>query len=112
MKTYLPIAEGEIMTMDHTRPTYVPEQLSDLHGPIQGTVTLPLILDWTPANTYDLSSQNTLRRLYETVLSEAVSENDVNTFVEENALKSLWPQLRLPRRVRYAWETIHPELIA
>jgi hypothetical protein len=100
------------MTMDHTRPTYVPEQLSDLRGPVQGTVTLPLLLDWTPANTYDLSSQNTLRRLYETVLSEASSENDVIAFVDGIALKTLWPQLRLPKRVRYAWETAHPELTA
>ncbi|MCL2092444.1 MAG: hypothetical protein FWH11_14810 [Micrococcales bacterium] len=112
MKTYLPVEPGGVATLDNSRPTFVPDRLDDLRGPTQGVVTLPLMLDWTPANTYDLSSEPRVRRLYETVLSEALSEDDVQTYVDKTTLTRLWHRLRLPRRVRVAWESTHPELAA
>ena len=111
MKTYMP-SDGEVTTLEHARPTYVPDSLDDLRGPAKGVVTLPLLLDWTPSNTYDLSSPARLRRLYETVLSEAASEDDVIRFVDSGLLAEHWGALRLPRRVRYAWELAHPALAA
>jgi hypothetical protein len=110
MKTYMPVTPGAIKTQEHTRPTFVPDSLNDLHGPTSGSVTLPLILDWTPLNTYDLESQSRTRRLYETVLSEATSETDITRYVNKSRLIGLWSELRLPRRVRIAWETNYPEL--
>ena len=110
MKTYMPVAPGAVMTQEHTRPTFVPNRLSDLDGPISGSVTLPLMLDWTPLNTYNLESSSGLRRLYETVLSEATSEDDIIRYVDKNRLLGLWRELRLPRRVRVAWESTYPEL--
>jgi len=110
VKTYLPVASAAVMTQEHTRPTFVPNNLSDLNGPVNGKVTLPLILDWTPLNSYDLESCSGLRRLYETVLSEATSEADIIRYVNKNNLLKLWHELRLPRRVRYVWESFYPEL--
>jgi hypothetical protein len=98
------------MTQEHTRPTFVPNSLSDLSGPTSGSVTLPLILDWTPLNTYNLDNRSGVRRLYETVLSEATSEDDIVMYVDKSSLIGLWHELRLPRRVRLAWETTYPEL--
>jgi hypothetical protein len=98
--------------MDNTRPTFVVDTLDELRGPTAGVVTLPVMLDWTPANTYDLSSSSRLRRLYETVLSEALSEDDVAGFVDKATLLRVWPDLRLPPRVRMAWEQAHPQLAA
>ncbi|MCL2467428.1 MAG: hypothetical protein FWF02_14835 [Micrococcales bacterium] len=110
MKTYLPVEPGRVATLDNSRPTFVVDRLDDLSGPTQGVVTLPLVLDWTPANTYDLSCEPRVRRLYETVLSEALSEDDVQTYVDKTTLVRLWRRLRLPPRVRVAWESVHPEL--
>jgi hypothetical protein len=112
MKTYLPVEPGGVATLDNARPTFVPDSLDELCGPTQGVVTLPLLLDWTPANTYDLSSEARVRRLYETVLSEALDENDVAAYVDKATLLRLWRRLRIPRRVRFAWEAAHPELAA
>jgi hypothetical protein len=112
MKAYLPIEPGGAATLDNARPTFVPDSLEDLRGPVRGLVTLPLSLDWTPCNTYDLASEARVRRLYETVLSEALSEEDVTTHVDRDTLLRLWRTLRIPRRVRSAWETAYPELAA
>jgi hypothetical protein len=109
MKVYLP-NDGQVATLEHTRPTYVPDSLDDLRGPVEGVIKLPLLLDWTPSNSYDLSSPARVRRMYQTVLSEAASEDDVTRFVDRTLLAQLWDSLHLPRRVRYAWELAHPEL--
>jgi hypothetical protein len=111
MKTYLPVSSDDIMSQDHTRPTFVPDSLDDLKGPTFGIVTLPQFLDWTPLNTYDLSSPSRLRRLYETVLSEAMSEDELARYIDASLLISQWHQLRLPKRVRFAWESAYPELV-
>jgi hypothetical protein len=106
----MPVLPGTVMTQEHTRPTFVPDSLSDLRGPTSGSVTLPPLLDWTPLNTYDLESRSGLCRLYETVLSEATSDDDVARHVDRKTLLELWHDLRLPRRVRVAWEGMYPEL--
>jgi hypothetical protein len=112
VKAYLPVADGAVATLDNTRPTFVVDALDDLLGPDAGIVELPLVLDWTPANRYDLSSPTRMRRLYETVLSEAISEEDVAAHINKESLLRLWPDLRIPPRVRAAWEQAHPELRA
>ena len=110
MKLYLPVAPEGVMTQENTRPTYVPDDFDELQGPTNGCITLPVLLDWTPSNTYDLESPQRVKRLYETVLSEASSERDIVTYIDKTILLRSWRYLRLPRRVRYAWETVHPEL--
>jgi len=110
MKIYLPTDSGRPMTQEHTRPVYVPDSLDALKGSSERIVILPIELDWTPYNTYDLSRPQERTRLYQTVLSEAGSEEDVCRYIDRSGLEKGWVDLRLPKRVRYAWESVFPRL--
>jgi hypothetical protein len=110
MKLYFPLFPGNRLDTENTKPTYVVEDLNELKSSIAGIVELPIELNWTPANKYDISNVQDKMRLYETVLREALSESYVRTYINSFDLLELWTQLRLPRRVRYAWESVHPKL--
>jgi hypothetical protein len=110
MKIYAEPVPGEPLSVEHTRPAYVVEDLSDLHGPTSGTVVLPVHIDWTPAREYDLAIRRRIQTMYETVLRSAPTEKDVLTYLDRDLLVSLWSSLRLPDYVRVAWERQHPEL--
>jgi hypothetical protein len=110
MRLYFPLLLGCQLNTENTRPTYVVEDLSELTAPIAGTVTLPVVLNWTPIGEYDTSDIVQRKELYETVLAEALSEDDVKGYVNGDELLRVWKELRLPRRVRYAWESVHPVL--
>jgi len=103
---YLPTEKNEQVSFEHTRPVYVVESLEQLEGPITGEIVLPTHLDWTPLNHYDLQNERELRRLYSTVLTEAKTE-EIVSLVNKDKLLKLWTSMRLPRRVRYAWEKTH-----
>jgi hypothetical protein len=110
MKLYYPLLAGHRLDTENTKPTYVVEDLGELSSSVTGITELPIELNWTPANRYDLSDVTDKMRLYETVLAEALSENDIKQYVNGHDLAEFWMQLRLPRRVRYAWESVHPML--
>lgn len=110
MKLYFPLLPGERLDYENTKPTYVVEDLSELASETNGVVELPVELDWTPCNKYDLSNRDEKMRMYEVVLAEAHSENDVRRYINADDLHGFWEKLRLPRRVRYAWESVHPRL--
>jgi hypothetical protein len=83
----------------------VPADLSRLHGPTTGRVTLPHRLYWTGTGgprTLDLSDPVQLRLLYRIVLTEG-TEDDVCAFLDEATLRDLWPDLWLSPHVRDAW---------
>jgi hypothetical protein len=104
---------GERMRFpEHVKPVWVAASLDTLRGPTTGSVTLPVALDWTPANTYDLSSPCRVQSMYMTVLREAYSAASVDTFLNRDLVMKLWGdlRLRLPWFVRDPWEWIHPEL--
>lgn len=85
--------------------------LADLRGPVQGTLTLPLWLYWSGASpVFDLDEPFMRRWLYEIVLREAGSSEDLTSYLDADTLIVLWPQLYLPRGVRQAWEELHPAL--
>jgi hypothetical protein len=46
------------------------------------------------------------------VLREASRPEDLTGYLDRDTLIALWPQLRLPRGVRQAWEEHHPQLRA
>ena len=93
-----------------TMPIVVPSSLSDLRGPIKGTVTLLIHLDWSPARTYDLADPRRVRTLYRTVIREATFPTDLSNWLNSDTLFAVWPDLVLPDRVRQAWEEVFPEL--
>jgi hypothetical protein len=83
----------------------VPADLSRLHGPTTGRVTLPHRLYWTGTGgprTLDLSDPAELDLLYSIVLTEG-TENDVCALLAEPTLRRLWPGLWLSPHVREAW---------
>lgn len=61
MKLYQP-QHGSLTGHEHTRPVYVADRLTDLRGPASGVVTLPISLDWSPANEYALAAHGACAR--------------------------------------------------
>ena len=95
------------------RPGLVATSLADLHGPVGGTVELPLWLFWSlPDRTFDLSDPEMRQWLYEIVLREASRPEDFAAYLDRDTLIALWPRLYLSDGVRQAWEDRHPVLRA
>lgn len=110
------VHDGTPGTRYQSRPgrwVTVAPSLSDLRGPTEGTVKLPLWLFWSsPGHTFDLGDRDMLRWYYQTVLREAGSQEDLAAHLDGDTLIALWPDLYLPRGVRQAWEDQHPVLCA
>lgn len=90
------------------RPVAVPASFDDLHGALDGLVTLPVRLSWSgPADrrALDLSNEHDRRMLYETVLTEGTVD-DVRNYVNAGELLRLWNALWLSPHVRRAWEPL------
>jgi len=93
------------------RLAVVGASLTDLRGPTEGTVELPIWLFWYPDRTFDLDEPGMLPWMYQIVLREASRPEDL-AYLDEDMLIALWPGLFLPRGVRQAWEEQHPALRA
>jgi hypothetical protein len=93
------------------RGVLVAASLADLQGPANGTVELPIWLFWHPDRTFDLDGPGMLPWMYQIVLREASSTEDL-AYLNGDMLVSLWPDLYLPKGVRQAWEEQHPALRA
>jgi hypothetical protein len=59
------------------RPYVVSERLDELNGPITGQVVLNRRLDWSGRARYDLDNPRRLASMYETVLREATTTEDL-----------------------------------
>jgi hypothetical protein len=51
-----------------------------LHGPMSGTVHLPVHLDWSGHAEYDLDAPGRIVDLYRAVLNEAASQQDLYAY--------------------------------
>lgn len=93
------------------RAVLVAGSLDSLRGPAGGVVELPLWLFWSaPDRSFDLAKPYAARAMYETVLGEAASAEDLTSWLDRDTLIRLWPDLYLPKSVRRAWEETHPVL--
>jgi hypothetical protein len=94
------------------RLALVAPDLAELRGPTSGWVELPHRLIWLPAPSrrFNLDDEYDRIKVYEIVLREAVQFAELTTWLNADLLRSLWPELYLPRGVRRAWELRHPEL--
>lgn len=92
------------------RPYVVSDHLDDLHGPVRGYVVLSRRLDWSGRARYDLDNSRRLASMYETVLREATTVDDLVQWLDGPTLVRLWGQLVLPPQVRSLWESKHPVL--
>jgi transcriptional regulator with XRE-family HTH domain len=104
-------ASGRAYQARPGRSAVVIPDLADLRGPVTGTVELPLWLSWShPGLTFDLADQDMRQWMYEIVLREAGSLEDLTTYLDRDTLIALWPRLYLPKGVRLAWEDQHAAL--
>ena len=96
---------------DHRPYPEPPASLADLTGPTAGSITLPPHIDWGPPRPYDMASDVDRRIVYERVLREASSTDEVCRYVNGAALRAAWYFLWLPARIRTTWERRLPELV-
>jgi hypothetical protein len=94
----------------YPKPIVVPDSLSSLRGPSAGIVRLPRHLKWSGSNRYDLDQPGRIIGLYRTVINEALTPEDLATFLNQEVLLDLWGTIWLPPRIRAAWEQRFPEL--
>ncbi|MFZ3492044.1 transcriptional regulator [Streptomyces sp. 5.8] len=89
----------------------LPAGLSELTGPVHGTVELPLHVVWSGLRAFDLDQPRQRMGLYRTVLAEGTRE-DLCRFLNAELLASLWPVLRTLAgpSVRDVWEDAFPQL--
>ena len=94
------------------RAVVVVGDLAELHGPRSGVVELPHRMVWQPlaARRFDLDDPYQRRRAYAIVLREAHQAEDLRDWLNGETLRRVWPDLYLPRGVRRAWESRHPDL--
>ena len=72
---------------------------------------LPHRLVWRrQERRFDLDDAFDLRRVYEIVLREAITVNELASWLDAATLRRLWPKLYLPHGVRRAWELRYPDL--
>jgi hypothetical protein len=67
-------------------------------------------LDWSGDPGYDLSDDGDAAAMYQTVLNQASTAEDLNQWLNADTLRRLWPSLWLPVALRIAWEAAFPDL--
>lgn len=92
-------------------PDWIPQSLSDLHGPQEGTVDLPLDLCWSGYTRYDVSSFHQRVVLYHLVIAQGLRKH-YPEFLHADHLVEAWPLLRRRMGPGYidAWERRFTEL--
>ncbi|GAA2339532.1 hypothetical protein [Streptomyces cuspidosporus] len=92
------------------KPYVLPESLAELDGPTTDGVTLPRHIDWGPHYIYDLADEADFRLMYERVIREGQTRDELNAYLNATSLRQVWRDLFLPVVVKTAWESRFPEL--
>jgi hypothetical protein len=95
---------------DHRPYPDPPARLADLTGPTEGLIELPITIDWGPKRVYDIGREGDRRIVYERVLREAATTDQIAQYVNGAGLVAVWSRLFLPQRIRRVWEERFPEL--
>lgn len=112
MQAVSPPATGVVFLARPGRPAVVVRTLTELAGPTRGVVELPVRLMWNAERTFDLGDPDQLLWMYENVLRETASADDLRALINGRTLRRVWRLLNLPRGVRLAWESRHRGLRA
>jgi hypothetical protein len=97
-------------TYAEQRHYVIPARLADLHGPVTGVVILDQRLDWSGDGRYDLDDPGDLQLLYQAVLNQAGTADQLCRWLDEATLRQVWHDLWLPGRLRALWQSRFPEL--
>ncbi|WP_042401385.1 hypothetical protein [Streptacidiphilus carbonis] len=92
------------------KPYTVPLSLDELGGPTEGVIRLPRHIDWGPDYGYELTDEADLAVMYERVIREAQTVEDLAGFLDAATLRRLWASLIIPAPARVLWEGRFPEL--
>ena len=88
----------------------VTPDLVGFHGPTSGRVELPHRMFWQANRGFDLDRPFFLQWMYEIVLLEALTFDELRAWLDVPTLHRLWPTLYMPHGVRRDWEDRHPSL--
>ncbi|MEV5508934.1 transcriptional regulator [Streptomyces orinoci] len=90
----------------------LPVELSELKGPVHGTVRLPLHIAWSGLTQFDLDQARLRMSYYRILLAEGQRE-DLVRHLNREVLISMWPILRtlISRDIRDVWESAFDELV-
>jgi hypothetical protein len=88
----------------------VPRTLDELQGPAQGRIVLPGRLNVFDDASYDLDQPKSVSRLYESVLFQATSIDDLRSWINPERLREHWRRIMLPPGLRELWERRFPQL--
>ncbi|GAA2626769.1 hypothetical protein GCM10010399_67860 [Dactylosporangium fulvum] len=88
----------------------VPARLTDLRGPAAGVIVLDQRIDWSGDGRYNLDDPGDLQVLYQTVLNQAATADELCRWLDEATLRRVWHDLWLPGRLRALWHARFPEL--
>jgi hypothetical protein len=105
-----PRPPADYVPYSERKPYVVADDLDELRGPTAGTARLPHHMDWSGSPDYDLDTPARLASMYETVLNEAATIDDLRAWIDGRTLYRLWPTLWLPNALRRAWEHRFPQL--
>ncbi|MCU1482256.1 MAG: hypothetical protein JWQ19_3042 [Subtercola sp.] len=100
---------GERVRFQDVKPYDAPARLDELRGPATGTVQLPRWVYWGPNSVVDLDTEWGVIKAYQATIQEGSTEDQVQ-ILNRDVLISVWPELRMPPRVRQLWEGRFPEL--
>lgn len=101
---------GQLGGYASARGYAVTETLDELNGATNGSVFLPQHVDWGPPRPFDLADDTDVAVMYERVLRESQSVEDLRAYLNANTLCRLWSALVLPRQARALWEDRFREL--
>lgn len=92
------------------RRARVARTMTGFRGPTSGVVELPHRMFWQADRRFNLDDPFMLRWMYEIVLREAITGEELRSWLDTPTLHRLWAQLYLPHGVRRDWEKHHPSL--
>jgi hypothetical protein len=96
-----------------TKPYALPASLDTLSGPTVGMARLPRHIDWGPAYAYDLADEADLLLMYERVIREAQTPEDLHAHLNARVLHRVhrvWSALFLLAPERTTWDNHFPDL--
>lgn len=106
------VAASEVRGWHTRRGITVAEDLDRLHGPTTGASVLPLAIEASHRTSDDFGDAHQRAEAYRVVLMEALTRDDLASWLDRDELVRVWPDLYLPRDIRAAWHVRHPVLAA